>query len=363
MKKFLTAAGAALLASMSTSAAAAARCGEIYVVQRGDSLSAIAQAAFNDPEFWPNIYEFRENPQIIGTNPNQLTIGDQLAMPACPGQVAAAPPRTIQRQASVTTSNNAISVGFHPLIDVLTGGDYVPFTDEGYPGRGMMTQIVEAAMAASDLPNEFRVEFINDWGAHLHKLLPRNKYDFGFPWIKPDCADPAALPEDMQIRCDYEWSAPLYTFAVAYYGLKSDPNPPQSFDDLRGKIVCRPAGWYTFDMAEHGLRDGETFTLSRPSTVAACFEQLERGRVDYVAMNRFTGEAALASAGLREFIAPVQSLVDPRSFHVVAHRDNGEAAFTWMAEFNKGLQRIRQNGVWDQIVNWHLEKHRSGLSN
>lgn len=362
MRKLLA---AAFVLGATTSAAtiteAAPQCGAPYVVVTGDTLSDIAQAAFTDASRWTDIYEFRDNSSAIGNNPNLIETGMRLDMPPCPTQLASVPPQPQARPAAVTTTTAPSVTGFVPKIDIVTGGDYTPFTDGAAPGRGMITQLVEAAFAASDLSNDVQIDFVNDWGSHLHLLIPRNKYDFGFPWIQPDCSNVAILPEDMKIRCEYEWSEPLYTFTVALFAPKTDPNPPASFSDLQGKIVCRPAGYYTFDLSERGLLDGETFTMSRPTTVAECFDLLERGRVDYVSINRFTGEKAVASAGLGDFIEPVRTLVDPRAFHLVAYRDNAEAAFTWMAEFNEGLDRIRANGVWDEIVNWHLERHRASL--
>jgi LysM repeat protein len=53
--------------------------GTNYTVQSGDTLWAIAQRAYNNPEHWPTIYE--ANKQVIGNNPNLIYPGQVLHIP------------------------------------------------------------------------------------------------------------------------------------------------------------------------------------------------------------------------------------------------------------------------------------------
>ncbi|MEM1420502.1 MAG: hypothetical protein AAF661_17440 [Pseudomonadota bacterium] len=344
--------------------ASAQTCGSSYSIQRGDTLSSIALRIFNDASRWGQVYEHRDNALRIGSNPNNLIVGTSIDVPPCPvGGVTTAPqPRETAAQRQQRVQQGV--TGYVPLIEVVTGGDYAPFTDENLVGRGMATQIVEAAFAASDLPNPVKVEFVNDWSSHLTKLVPNNKYDFTFPWFKPDCSDPASLGESDRIRCDYEFSEqPIYIVTINFFGSISDPNPPQAYSDLIGRRLCRPAGYFVFDLIGVGLVPDQNITLERPQGVGECFSLLERGMVDYVAINRFTGEKAVVDAGLSGFVEPVKTLVTPLPLHLLAHQDNAEAVFNWMPEFNKGMQRIKESGEWDDIVGFHLELQRSALKN
>lgn len=335
-------------------------CGAPYTVQRGDTLSQIASTIFGDAGRWGQIYEHRDNALTIGSNPNALVVGAVIDLPPCPAPGATQAPQI--RETAAQRRQRVPSQGYVPIIEIVTGGDYAPFTDENVEGRGMATQIVEAAFAASDLPNPVIIEFVNDWASHLNKLVPRNKYDFAFPWYQPDCSRPDTMGPGDVIRCEYIFSEqPVYTVTMAFFGPVSDPNPPQRIEDLRGRRLCRPRGYLTFDLVSRGLTPGVDFVFERPQTVGECFAMLEKGLVDYVAINRFTGEAAVIQNGLTGFVEPVKTLVIPLGLHLLAHRDNAEAAYQWMLEFDEGMRRIKESGEWDDIVGFHLELHRAAL--
>jgi LysM repeat protein len=53
--------------------------GTNYTVQSGDTLWAIAQRAYNNPEQWPTIYE--ANKRVIGNDPNLIYPGQVLHIP------------------------------------------------------------------------------------------------------------------------------------------------------------------------------------------------------------------------------------------------------------------------------------------
>jgi nucleoid-associated protein YgaU len=53
-----------------------------YTVEQGDSLWSIAERAYGNGEQWSLIY--RANERIIGSNPNLITPGQVLYIPALP---------------------------------------------------------------------------------------------------------------------------------------------------------------------------------------------------------------------------------------------------------------------------------------
>ena len=50
-----------------------------YTVQSGDSLSAIAQQVYGDPNQWTSVYD--ANRDAIGANPNLIQPGTELVIP------------------------------------------------------------------------------------------------------------------------------------------------------------------------------------------------------------------------------------------------------------------------------------------
>lgn len=353
MSRVLLVAATVAIASLQGAAttASAQVCGESYTVRQGDTLSAIARKALGDSSQWLRVYEWGGNAAVVGPNPNLLNVGDTLALPRC--VTSDTPP--VYEGGQPTAEN---SEGFRRTIEIVTASDYAPFTDEDWHERGMATHIVETAFAEAGLDVDVRVDFINDWGSHLTTLIKHQKYDFGFPWLKPDCTDPSALEPAMRIRCEYVWSDPIYTVTIALFAPKGLVNPPESFEELEGRTICRPTGYYTFDLAANGLRHPDTITLVRPNTPADCFRLLDDNKVDFVSINRFTGQSTLADTGLDDTIEPLAAPVDSQTLHLVAHRDNAEAAQVWMSKFNEGLHRMEQSGLLEEYVSWHLKQHR-----
>ena len=351
-------AAAVTLISVSGTALATPVCGQTYTVQPGDSLSLISYQMDGAAANWRAIYEFGTNRDVIGENPSSLLIGQLLQMPPC-GQTNT---RTISASLEQRVSLTAAPTPRRPSralpIDIVTGSAYEPFTDEDWHQGGMTTEIVKAAFAASDLPNEVEITFINDWYSHLNRLLPANKYAMTFPWVQPNCNDVSLLPDDMKIRCNYEFSDPLYVDAIRIYAANSANRNVTNFRDLAGSKICRPKGWFTHHLAERGLRDGETMTLVRPASIKNCFELLERGEVDFVSAEHFSSETAIAELGLVGLVSDVRGLVHPAPLHLLAHRDNPEAAYVWLEQFNVGLDRIKQSGEWQRIVDDHIARFR-----
>ena len=319
-----------------------------YSIRRGDTLSALAQRVYGDRAAFVRFYDDPRNGQSLGNNPNRISVGRTLYLPPCDEEGGSEPLAALDPQASGDP--------FNLPIELVTGTDFAPFTSEDLPDGGMITRVVREAFSLSDLENEVRIDFINDWGSHLETLLPQVKYTYAFPWYRPDCDDPARLSPTMRVRCDLVWSEPLFSVVIGFYAPATLQDPPQDFAQMQGKRLCRPTGYFTFDLEENGLVPGETIELLQPTSVVDCFEALERGRVDFVTINRFTAEKAIAEAGLTDLVAPIETLVSTQDLHLVAHRRNGDAV-RFMAAFNEGLKRLKESGRFSRISSVYFRLH------
>ena len=134
----------------------AQQCGQRYQIASGDTLSAIAARLYQSPDRWLEIYEFRDNSTVIGSNPNLLRTQTAIDLPPCGDAVESPPIAPLQTVADPDpdpdptpspTAGTGFTAAFTPTIEVVTGGDYAPFTDQGAPGGGMLTQVVSEAMA------------------------------------------------------------------------------------------------------------------------------------------------------------------------------------------------------------------------
>ena len=153
---------------------AASACQPSLVVSPGDTLFSIAEEQLGDLSRWSLI--FYNNPDIQGGSLLDLAAGTVLAIP-CPEDAVRAPDPTPLQQPDADAE-----------MKLVTGSNYAPFTDLDWPGQGMLTELVNAALEATPNPVTYSVTWEDDWSKHLFPMLDSKEFDMGFPWYKPDCA-------------------------------------------------------------------------------------------------------------------------------------------------------------------------------
>lgn len=319
-------------------------CDEHYTVVAGDTLAQIARAAYRDANLWPYIYGYSSNAATIGGDPGLISIGTDLALPPCPqtGQNAALAPITNDQG----TRND-------DTIELVTGTDYAPWTDQTSENGGMLTEIVNTVLERSAGPRDHSIDWINDWSAHIDPLLMRHKYDMGFPWFKPNCDTPERLSEEDAKRCEFHFSEPLFDMLIVLYKRSDDTRALANDTDLHGMRLCRPAGYFTFDLTERGLIPGDTIELEQPKSVGDCFHKLVDGEIDFVALNEFTGQSAIKEFGYGDVVTASEELTDTLGLRLIVHRDH-PSADDLLELFDDGLKALKRDGRYDEIVGRHL---------
>lgn len=350
--RYLSVAFGCVVGLFAASQVAAQACGGTYAVVRGDTLSEIANELYDDARKWSVIYT--TNRSGIGESPDRVQAGQKLELPCInglplfDGSIAAVLP----------TATVSQPIGVTQPLRLLTAGDFAPFTDPSLEGGGMITEIVDASMSNAGLA-EYSINWVNDWSSHLNPLLSSAMLDAGFPWYRPDCdGDPG------NDRCEnFYFSEPMLEILILLFTSTSKPIAFASDDDMIGKTLCRPAGYSTHDLDKNGrnwIRDAK-ITLAQPDTVADCFVMLTEGRVDAVALNEFTGRNAIKDLELDGLVAPMQSRpLSIEGLHVLVHKNHPNADAV-MEAINTGLSTIKENGVYQQVINRHLSRIWSEL--
>lgn len=344
--------------SLLASPLAALGCGGVYVVQRGDSLSQIADALYKNAEMWTAIHS--NNLALVGENPDLIDIGMHLRLRCIDGRplglsggeedvdmvarAALSDPLALSELAAIPGRR----------VNLLTGSGFAPFTDSSLPGGGMLTDVVRAAMEAAHPDQGFAIHWVDDWTSHQDPLLANALLDIGFPWEKPDCgSDPGSN------RCaGLKFSAPMFEVLILLFVDRARPFRFDSDADLQGRTLCRPAGLSThiFDQnGRHWLASGH-IRLETPASAADCFRLLTEGRVDAVVLNEFTGRKLVRDLGLHDRVRVAESRpVAIGAHHVVVHENHpdGDAI---LALFEAGLNRIRADGTYERIIDAHLTR-------
>lgn len=339
----------------------AVTCGQKYTVKEDDTLNSLAQEAYGRANKWTLI--FYANQKQFGNAP-LLVPGNQLNIPCikAPEEVAIEPAGANSTASIRTADPSTIEVSrLKGDLQVLTAGDYQPFTDQALPGGGMITDIVDTALKT--LQKEaggpgFQISWVNDWSSHLNPLLVRKTFDMGFPWFKPNCAEYDQLDEPARFRCDkFFFSKPVFEILVLFFTMNDSKFQFATDADVEGKRLCRPAGYFTFDLDKSGRNwvKQEKIILIRPQSVEECFQMLERGEVDTVTINEFTGRAAVKKLNMGKLIRVIERPVSLLNLHVIIAKTHPRAR-TYLHYINSSLTYLRASGAYDAIVDKHLSR-------
>lgn len=359
MKNYFAAAALGLSALWSQ-AAAAETCGGIYTVQRGDSLSVIADKLYKDAGKWSVIHN--QNIAEIGPKPNDIRVGMRLEMACLNGlPVGLEGGRKLAEAAPVAAQPVQIQAGNAAVrhkINLLTGDDFQPFTGKELHNGGLLTDIVNAAMSEANPEQGFAIHWVDHWAAHFDPLLSNALLDVGFPWYKPNCEE---LPNNYRCQ-NLLFSDPLFETLTLMF---ADASRPVSFtkdEDLFGKAICRPKGYDTSIFNENGrnwLRE-EKISLVVGATPADCFELVLEGKADGAVLNEFTGRDKIKEMGINARIQVVPEPISIQSHHVVVHKSHPEAQ-QLLGLVNEGLRGIRDNGKYQSIIEDHLARVWAGF--
>lgn len=398
---------AAALAAGQAAAQAAGdiACGEVYVIQQGDTLSGVAGRVAPEEIPYADIVAF--NPGAI-SDPNRIDVGLALRIPCAegvepPAQAAAAeeeataevaaeaapapasadepaaatvaavaPTETTAPDAEELTARDpAVAAPTPPepavpappagaslgaltaKVDILTGGSYAPYVARDLPNGGFSTHVIDTVFGALGDGVAHRIDVIDDWSSHLRILLAGGKYDLAYPWFRPNCAEYDRLGDEGRWRCDnLRFSAPLHEVVVTFFARAGEGASLATVAALEGKRICRPAGYFTHDLAARGLMPPYAERVE-PRTPGDCFQMLIAGEADLVTVNADVAEAAVAELGAAAAVEEVDALATIETLHLVGMKANAKTRPT-LLRFNRGLAQLIQSGAWYDIAAIHL---------
>ncbi len=329
------------------------QCGSIYSVRSGDSLSQIARDVYGSAGDFQIIYS--ANSAAIGSNPGLINVGLELQIPCLDEKLV----ESTANLAAITEveTTESLPAPEPDMIRVVVGSNWAPFLDEHREQGGMITEIANVALASAEGSPEYRIDFINDWGAHLTPLISDHRYDFSLAWFRPNCDIVDRLSDDSKFRCNnLMWSDTLFEQIFGYYTRAGEASPT-TCGDMFGKTVCRPAGYSTFMIEEHGLVEPNV-TMVRADTPQECFVGLAEGRYDVVALAADTAEGVIASEGLTDKVFYNEPLSQVLTIHAVISNTNANAE-PYLAALNGSLRKMKSNGEWFNIVRRHLSEYRA----
>lgn len=393
-------------------ATSATACDVEYVVQEGDTLPAIATAAYGETNYQ---LIFARNFGVL-TSPSSLPVGTTIIIPCIEGDAAMTPDADAlaARQAEggqVAIDPNAAEEESEPVVEaaeedapaaapvetvkapepeaepdpapvaeapkptapvaaiprggyrLLTANGQAPYADRSLRGGGMVTELIGLSLANTGHTDDYKVVFIDDRSVHLTDLLLEGSFDVGFPWLRPRCDEMDVLrdlsPEQAWMCESFDFSEPFYEYVNGFFVRKGEFSANRTtFADFSGGSICRPAGEPTEDLAVKGLAS-DGIELVAPASVADCFALLMTEEVDAVSVEIFAAEEVLADADLFAQVEELPNLSLLWTVHAVAAKGKPEAA-NLLAALNKGLLDLKVSGQWFRVVARHLAAQNGG---
>lgn len=305
-----------------------------HTVQAGETIFTISETYYGSSERWSLI--FYGNQRILSGSVFDVPVGETLSIPCLPGEIVADARPLEQDDAEMK---------------LVTGGNYAPFTDRSWPGDGMITELVNAAMEATVDPVSYSITWEDDWSKHLFPMLDSKEFDMGFPWFRPNCEE----ERDNERCANFHFSDPIVELLGLLFVKQGSDFTFDQDSDAHGRTLCRPAGYFIFDMDREGrkwLQQG-LVKLEQPATPADCFNLLMEGKVDAVALNEFTGWTTISDMGLRDQISPLPNPLSVQGLHVVISKRHWRGT-SHLFRFNSGLRDLKATKRYDDIVSRHL---------
>ena len=312
---------------------------EQYVVRPGDTLSRIAQTFYGDPMKWTLIY--RKNKRLI-RNVDRLKIGWRLKIPSQPKSDTT----TSQQEASKSVSAPQADT---PIVRLVTGDAYPPFTDRKLYRDGMITDLVIRILKEMGYhKRDIEIE----WWSWKHGFDATKQGEFlaTFPYLKNE-----------ERKKDFYYTASLYDVLGRWFvkkdsGIAQDMSA-QNFNELK---TCKPEGYYQHDIKE--LVSQGKLQLIMTKTIEACFEKLDKGEIDIISASEFVGQGILATLTdngqlNKDDFFMLDEPVTSSGLHIIASKNNPKGC-KFVYEFNEALERLEKKGKVDRVRKRHIEIYK-----
>lgn len=354
MKKRHVIAGALLAVVCSEAAFAQTAC-EQYTIAKGDTLGSIANAAYGRNDQWRRIYDANRN---VLNSPDIISIGTGITIPCADGSVMIKTGTSESSTSGSTASSSAPAMMERTELRFLTMpyGD-APFSGVDLPKGGMISEIAMKAVEYADPNQKAEVYFIDDAKAHLQTLLPLHAFDVGFTWYRPDCNNIEPLNAADKRRCtDFMATDPVYQDTIGFYAKAgSDYINATEFEQLHGAKLCRPSGYFEFDLVQAGLVEPNVEIVKLQNS-QECLRALMDGTVDVWSLNVFSAPDEIRKAGLDGEIEAIPAFEIVLNSYLLIARDHPKAQ-EYVDMLNVGLRKLVETGEWYDIIQWHLTEH------
>ncbi|WLQ16285.1 transporter substrate-binding domain-containing protein [Hahella aquimaris] len=226
----------------------------------------------------------------------------------------------------------------------LTNGEWPPFTSENYRDYGFISRVVAEA---------YKLEGINvkytflPWKRALQEAREGDIWVGSVAWSKAD-----GRPDH------FLFSEPIIVLTDVFFHRKDLPFDWNSFEDLKPYRIGATIGYsYGKDFSEAEAKG--LITVERISTDESNFKKLAQGRINLFPCVLEVGYEILAHnlpSGVANSITNHPKALRSVGYHVIITRKYPQAE-RYIAAFNRGLQKLKDSGRYEQYLEGIVEGH------
>lgn len=235
----------------------------------------------------------------------------------------------------LTVFLSALSAGAETTpLKLVTGSDYAPYVDDGLPGGGPVTQLVQQAFAAVGVDADISVE---PWRRGYEGLLA-HRFDATFPYIRTE-----------QRQRETLFSDPIIAVRQHLVVAIGNEKPAMATGWMKGRRVCAAVGYGLPPWLDLLIHQGDVLRVT-PTQQRSCLSMIVAGRADFMVEDDRIATARRATAGEREKLATVPGPAASLStLHLIVARDHPHARQI-LDSFNRGLARLRADGLLPELL-------------
>jgi polar amino acid transport system substrate-binding protein len=224
-------------------------------------------------------------------------------------------------------------------IRLVTGDEYAPFTGQGLPHGGMLTELVQQVLYQAG--HQTSLAWL-PWKRGYQATL-KGQFDATYPYLP--------TPER---QANYLFSMALYETTQRLFSSSAQPMEPNDLQQLTGKRMCLPLGWQPPPSFASLLATGQ-LQRHEPQDLTTCARLIEMGRDDFFVADSLLGQRAIHHSGLApERFRESQGVVGSNTLHFLVPRHR-PGAQQLIDEFDKALRQLQENGEYARILHSHRQ--------
>ena len=244
------------------------------------------------------------------------------------------------KEKSVVVVNNKIRMNNHHLV-TLAVGEFPPRYSQKYRDKSIFLEIISAAFKEVDIKVQYN---FYPWIRVLDNAM-NNIEDGSATWRKNE--------ERMKA---FHFSDPIYTSKTVAFHLKSKPFSWKSLKDFSGLRIGTTRSLF-FGKKFSKMEKDKKFTLSRVTKDLQNYKMLLSKRIDlflqqpdltYYQMYSLLNESEYSQ------ITHNPKVVYAFDLHLILSRKN-EDNLRKMTLFNRGMKKIKDNGVFDKLMKKYID--------